>query len=108
VAAPGCLYLANETTGKNCQITLMPPTGASSNGSTIEWIMEATAINGVVSSLPSFSPVQLRAAGCGPGITANPQNGDYGNITDQFGPPYPPLLTSVTLGNDGVTIDFTG
>jgi hypothetical protein len=105
----GYLYLANETTGENFSITLAPPTGASFNGSSAEWIMEAPNGGEPLTSLPSFSPVEFTTAlACNSSVIANPQNGDYVNIVDPFSPPFPPLLTSVTLGNDTVTIDFTG
>ena len=100
----GLLYLANDTTGEYFSITLTPPTDASFSGSSAEWIMEAPNGGTPASSLPSFNPVQFTpAVACNKSVLANPQNGDYVNIIG-FGQ----QLTSVTLGNDTVTIDFTG
>jgi peptidase A4-like protein len=100
----GQLYLANDTTGEHFSITLAPPTGASFNGKDAEWIMEAPDGGEPTASLPSFSPVHFTTAlACNSSTIANPQNGDYVNIIG-FGK----QLTSVALGNDSITIDFTG
>lgn len=100
----GYLYLANDATGQHFSITLAPPTGASFNGSSAEWIMEAPDGGEPISSLPSFSPVQFTTAlACNNAVIANPQNGDYVNVIG-----FNKQLTSVALGNDAVTIDFIG
>ncbi len=100
----GQLYLANDSTGETFSITLVPPTGASFNASDAEWIMEAPDGGEPNSSLPSFTPVQFTTAlACNNSVIANPQNGDYVNVIG-----FNKQLTSVTLGNDAVTIDFIG
>ena len=67
--------------------------------------MEAPDGGEPISSRPSFSPVQFTTALAGnSSTTANPQNGDYVNIVNGSNQ----QLTSVTLDNDAVTIDFTG
>jgi hypothetical protein len=101
----GQIYLANESTGQNFSITLAPPTGATFNGSDAEWIMEAPDGGEPTSSLPSFSPVQFTTAlACNNSVVGNPENGDYVNVVNNNGQ----TLTSVSLGNDSVTIDFIG
>ena len=100
----GQLYLANQTTGENFTITLVPPTGASFNGTDAEWIMEAPDGGEPFSALPAFTPVQFTTAlACNSSVVGNPQNGDYVNVVNGS-----QTLTSVVLGNDAVTIYFIG
>jgi hypothetical protein len=100
----GQLYLANDSTGENFSITLAPPTGASFNGTDAEWIMEAPDGGEPFSALPSFTPVVFTSAlACNNSVVGNPQTGDYVNIFNGN-----QQLTSVTLGNDSVTIYFIG
>jgi len=87
-----------------------PPPGATFDGNSVEWIMEAPDGGLPISALPSFTPVQFTAAlGCGAdGVTVgNPQNGDNWNIVDNSQNP-PVTLTATTLGNTAVTVTFTG
>ena len=101
----GYIFFANETTGQNFSITLAPPPGATFQGNTIEWIMEAPDGGEPISSLPSFTPVTFTSAiGCGPGVYGNPLNGDTANVETTGGK----VLTSVSVGNYTVTIDFIG
>jgi len=102
----GYLYFANETTGQNFPITLAPPPGATFDGESVEWIMEAPDYGEPNSALPAFTPVVFTSAiGCGPNDTfANPQNGDSWNVETDTGK----VITSVTLGDYTVTIDFVG
>jgi hypothetical protein len=106
----GHIYFANDTTGEHFSLTLVPPPGATFNGNSIEWIMEAPDGGLPISALPSFTPVAFTGAlGCGADgrTVGNPQNGDTWNILDNALRP-PRNLTSVTLGDGTVTIDFTG
>jgi hypothetical protein len=102
----GHIYIANEDTGQNFQLTLVPPPGASFSGASAEWIMEAPDGGEPISSLPSFTPVTFTSAiACGPnGATTNPETADTINITDASGN----LLTSVVNGPDTTTITFIG
>jgi hypothetical protein len=102
----GYIYLANQTTGHHFSITLAPPPGATFKGNSVEWIMEAPDSGEPESSLPKFSPVQFTSAiACGPnGTTGNPQNADTANVESISNQ----VLTSVTVGNYSVTIDFIG
>jgi Peptidase A4 family len=102
----GQIYLANDTTGQHFSITLAPPNGASFNGSDAEWIMEAPDGGEPISALPTFTPVEFTtAAACNNAVIANPENGDYVNIVN---PITKQTLTTVSLGNDAVTINFIG
>jgi hypothetical protein len=102
----GVINFGNNTTGKHFSITLVPPPGASFSGKCVEWIMEAPDGGEPISALPKFTPVTFTSAvGCTQNAqtVANPQNGDFFNIKNGN-----QTLTSVTLGNDTVTIDFIG
>jgi hypothetical protein len=103
----GIITFANETTGKNFMMILWAPPGATATGNTIEWIMEAPDGCEPISALPKFTPVAFTSAvasGAGGVDVGNPQNGDTANIETTAGK----LLTSVTVGNETVTIDFIG
>lgn len=101
----GHLYFANDSTGQHFSITLAPPPGASFNGGSAEWIMEAPDHGEPVASLPSFTPVHFQGAVCcGQNIASgNPMGGDSW-VIDRSGTP----LTSVALGDGSVTITFIG
>jgi hypothetical protein len=106
----GLIFLANETSGENFSLTIAPPPGASFNGNSIEWIMEAPDGGLPISALPAFTPVQFTTAlGCGADgkTVGNPQNGDTWNILDTALNPQV-TLTSTTLGDGSVTVTFTG
>jgi len=102
----GTIYFANEATGQHFQITLAPPPGANSNGSSCEWIMEAPDGGEPRSALPKFTPVTFTTSlACGPnGVTANPATGDTLNIETVSGK----VLTATTVGSDTATIKFVG
>ncbi|NYF78982.1 G1 family glutamic endopeptidase [Granulicella arctica] len=101
----GSISFANEATGQHFSITLAPPPGASFNGSSYEWIMEAPDGGEPYSSLPKFTPVTFTTAvACGSGTTANPLTGDILNLETAGGK----VLTSVTVGSDTATISFIG
>ncbi len=102
----GTIYFANEATGQHFSITLAPPPGASFNGGSCEWIMEAPDGGEPTSSLPKFTPVTFTSAlACGPNnALANPQTGDTMNITTSGGK----LLTATSVGADTTTITFVG
>jgi hypothetical protein len=102
----GYLYFANQTTGHHFSITLTPPPGASFNGDSMEWIMEAPDGGEPSASLPSFTPVQFTTAlGCNAtgSIVGNPRSGDYIYIVSGG-----KTLTCVSLANDAVTVRFSG
>ena len=103
----GVITLVNETTGKNIQIVLVPPPGATASGNTIEWIMEAPDTGEPESSLPKFTPVVFTSAVASGALgvdAGNPQFGDTANIATASNQ----ILTSVTVANETVTIDFIG
>ena len=87
-------------------LALAPPPGATFNGQSCEWIMEAPDSGEPTSSLPRFTPVTFTSAlACGPNnATANPQSGDIMNIATSGGK----ILTSTTVGSDTTTISFVG
>jgi Peptidase A4 family len=105
----GQIYFANDTTGEHFTVTLAPPPGATFDGNSLEWIMEAPDGGEPISSLPKFTPVQFTGAfGCTANLgVGDPQNGDTWNIVNGSVNP-PQTLTSVALGGGAVTIDFTG
>lgn len=106
----GYIYFANESTGQHFSITVAPPPGATFDGNSIEWIMEAPSggepVVPSMIALPKFSPVAFTSAiGCGvSGALGNPLNGDTANIEDASGK----LLTAVQVGNYRATVDFIG
>ncbi|HLW70325.1 MAG TPA: G1 family glutamic endopeptidase [Candidatus Binataceae bacterium] len=101
----GYIYIANESTGQYCSLTLAPPPGATFAGNTVEWIMEAPDGGEPESALPAFTPVNFTSAiACGPNGFGNPLNGDTCNVETVNGQ----VITSVTLGSYAVTIDFIG
>ncbi len=101
----GYLYFANDTTGEHFSITLVPPPGASFDGSSAEWIMEAPDGGYPTSALPKFGPVAFtNAICCGPSNqVGNPENAETWSIVNGA-----QTLTSTALGSDTVTVDFTG
>jgi hypothetical protein len=102
----GYIYFANESTGQHFSIALAPPPGATFDGNSIEWIMEAPDGGEPITALPKFTPVAFTSAiGCGvSGALGNPQNGDTANIEDASGK----VLTAVSVGNYATTVDFIG
>lgn len=102
----GYIYFANESSGQHFSIALAPPPGATFDGNSIEWIMEAPDGGEPITALPKFTPVAFTSAiGCGvSGALGNPQNGDIANIEDASGK----VLTAVEVGNYAATIDFIG
>ena len=102
----GSITFANNTTGQSFSITLAPPPGATFAGNTLEWIMEAPGGGEPDFSLPKFTDVNFtRAIGCGAeDAVANPATGDVVNVETSSGK----QITAVTLGNETVTISFTG
>jgi hypothetical protein len=103
----GIISFANETTGQHFSITLAPPPGATFNGSSYEWIMEAPDGGEPTSSLPKFTPVVFTTAlACNAGLTAtgNPAVASTMNITTTGGK----VLTAVSVGSDTATIKFVG
>jgi hypothetical protein len=99
----GQIYFANDTTGEHFSITLAPPPGATFDGNTAEWIMEAPDGGEPISSLPAFTPVTFTDAICCGATLSKPQYGDIFNIVG-FGV----TLTAVTVGSDTVTITYIG
>ena len=93
-------------------MVLAPPPGASFDGNSGEWIMEAPDGGLPNSALPSFTPVQFTTAlACGADgqTVGNPQTGDTWTIIDNaLNPLNPPPLTSTAVGDAAVTITFAG
>jgi hypothetical protein len=106
--AAGYIVFANETTGQHFSKTLAPPQGANFIGNTAEWIMEAPDGGEPISSLPFFTPpvVFTNAICCGPDQTYGNPASASGNIFNIVG--FGTTLTSVTTGQDTVTIDHVG
>jgi hypothetical protein len=106
----GQIQFANDTTGEHFSLTLVPPPGATFDGNSAEWIMEAPDGGLPTAALPDFTPVQFTTAlACGADgrTVGNPQTGDTWVIVDQSQSP-PKTLTSVALGSATVTVTFTG
>jgi hypothetical protein len=102
----GMINFSNQTTGQRFGVTLAPPSGATFSGETVEWIMEAPDGGIPTSSLPKFGTVNFTSAlGCSAGqkVVANPKNGDTVNVVNGA-----KTLTSTSIGDDAVTISFTG
>jgi hypothetical protein len=103
----GSISFANEATGQHFSITLAPPPGATFNGSSYEWIMEAPDGGEPTSSLPKFTPVTFTSAlACNAtgSTTGNPAVADTMNIETSGGK----VLTAVSVGSDTATIKFIG
>jgi hypothetical protein len=102
----GSIYIANNTTGLYFSITLAPPSGASFNGSSVEWIMEdPDGGEDTNTALAKFTPVAFTScAACNSsGAIANePPSDNTINIETTGGT----VLTNVVLGTETVTIDF--
>jgi Peptidase A4 family/Fungal fucose-specific lectin len=97
----GYLLLHNSTTHQTFAITLAPPPGASFNGSTAEWIMEAPDTGEPNSSIPRFTTVVFSVASAnGPGGAGNLSNALTYSIKSASGK----ILTSTTIKNSTVTI----
>jgi hypothetical protein len=102
----GVINFSNQTTGQRFTVTLAPPATATFSGETVEWIMEAPNGGLPTTSLPKFTAVTFTSAfGCNSGdtVVANPQTSSTVNIVSTT-----KTLTSVTTGDDTVTISFTG
>jgi hypothetical protein len=101
----GTIILINATTEQGFSLLLYPPPGATFAGNTVEWIMEAPDGGEPISSLPKFTPVVFTGISeSHDGAPASLQNVDTLNIENAAGT----ILTSVTVGNDTVSIDFIG
>lgn len=101
----GVIYLANNTTGQHFSITLPPPPDATFSGNSVEWIMEdPDGGEGTNTALAKFTPVEFTfCLACSPSAT-NTLGDSTCNIETLDGQ----VLTSVTLGDYAVTIDFIG
>jgi hypothetical protein len=53
----GYVALNNKTTGVSTSVNIAPPTGVTSQGATVEWIVEDVSSIWTVGFLPNFSPV---------------------------------------------------
>ena len=108
----GQINFANQTTGKHTSVTLLPPAGATFDGNSAEWIMEAPNGGEPNAALPSFTPVSFTGALACPasgGVIGNPQNGDTFTVVKPASGPTPAkTLTSTALGADSVTVSFVG
>jgi hypothetical protein len=101
----GHIVFTNQTSNSYIAIWLVPPPGASFDGQSAEWIMEAPNGGTPATELPKFTPVVFTDAfACGGVAEGDPQFGDTTNIEDGAGT----VVTSVTTGPDTVTVDFTG
>jgi len=106
----GYVSFGNQTTGQYTPMTMAPPPGANFNGDTVEWIMEDPNGGEPGTALAKFTPVVFSSAiacngsifGSAPVTTGNPLNGDTTNIETSSGT----VLTTSTVSNFGVTIDF--
>jgi hypothetical protein len=97
----GYLFLFNSTTHQSLAITLAPPPGATFNGSTAEWIMEAPDGGEPNSSIPRFTTVLFSVASAsGPGGAGKLSNAATYSIKSASGK----ILTSTTIKNSTVTI----
>ena len=108
--AAGQINFGNQTTGKHMSVTLVPPPGATFDGNSAEWIMEAPDGGEPTSALPNFTPVTFTSALACPaagGTVGNPQSGDTFTVVNSSVSPAK-TLTSTALASLSVTISFTG
>ena len=101
----GEVIFGNTSRGLYFSIVLAAPPGATFNGNSAEWIIEAPNGGEPANSLPQFSPVVFTSAlAIGQdNSTGNPVNGDTTNVL-RFGT----ILTTVTLRPFNVEIDYIG
>ena len=101
--AAGQITMINQTVNPDLAYTivLLPPPGATFNGSTAEWIMEVPQDIGNSNPPPQFTPVVFTTVECSTpaGLIGTPQsaNGEAFNI---------PNVTAVTLEGDLVVITY--
>ena len=103
----GQIAFSNKMTGQYFSITLAPPPGATFNGSSVEWIMEAPDGGAPTSSLPAFTPVVFTgciACNSAANTTIAPGACDTMNITAANGQ----VLTNVVDNAASCTISFAG
>jgi hypothetical protein len=84
----GYVALNNITTGLATSVNIAPPSGVTSQGATVEWIVE-----GISADLPKFSPVTFKNISAGTkdhsfNLGAGPDhitsiNGSNGNLTSE-------------------------
>jgi hypothetical protein len=101
----GYLYMANLSTGLHFLMLLAPPPNATFKGNTVEWIMEVPG-GETTNSLPAFTPLVFTGAiACeATGDLGNPLMADVTNIENA----QKKKLTSVSLGNYSVMVEFIG
>jgi hypothetical protein len=100
----GFVMFGNVDRGHYFSIQIAPPPGATFNGNSVEWIVEAPNTGEPGTSLPRFSTVNFSAAYGSDGnaaATADPAKGDTTNIV-AFGRP----LTAVTLATDSLSVNY--
>jgi hypothetical protein len=100
----GRIFLLNTTTGQHCTIDLDPPIGATFNGASVEWIVEATAAGDDASqqAIPVFTPVTFTECEGFDALKtiANPKDGDITEINDGTR-----QMTNTTLSDRTVNVD---
>jgi hypothetical protein len=106
----GQITFANQTNGKYTTVTLQPPPGASFDGNSADWIMEAPDTGEPVSSMPSFTTFSFTTAvACSATGSGNPKNGDtFSVVRPASGSTPAKTLTSTALSDFAVQISFTG
>ncbi|WP_170066667.1 G1 family glutamic endopeptidase [Kitasatospora aureofaciens] len=100
----GFVMFGNVDRGLYFNIQLAPPPGASLNGNSLEWIVEAPNSGEPGTSLPRFTPVDFSVAvgsNADGTVGADPNTGDTTNIS-AFGR----SLTSVTTAMDSLTVNY--
>ena len=100
----GFVMSGNVDRGQYFSIQIAPPPGATFNGNSVEWIVEAPNTGEPGTSLPRFSTVNFSAAfgsDANATATADPAKGDTTNIV-AFGRP----LTDVTLATDSLSVNY--
>ena len=99
----GEVIFNNISTGKNFQITLLPPPGAAMAGNSAEWILEAPGIDAQLAHLPKFTPLQFsQALATGVNGQSEITSGAVFVIDNDASQP----LTQTTLAADSVTIIY--
>ena len=100
----GFVMFGNVTRGRYFSIQLAAPPGATFNGNSVEWIVEAPNTGEPGTALPRFTEVDFTAAygsDAAGSMTADPAAGDSTDIV-AFGRP----LTQVTLGTVSVKVQY--
>ncbi len=102
----GQVTFGNQTNGQNFSIILTPPTGAISDGSSIDWVMERYTLgDNTLASMPDYFVIDFQnCGGCRPNpVTyANPSLGFLVDMLDNSGN----VISSIGDSSTDVSISY--